>query len=178
MTKSDLAEVVKVGDKTVVRRGDGEWKPLEEPEDDEDEDGARRRFAAARMFLNRPPHEMLSGIGSKLDKVKESEKKGRIGDVECSIFEAKFKESAAKDIVNEIVPMGGALEQMGDVEYSAKAKAWVDGDGRIVKIVIDGTCDISIQGMDISFLGTRTISFSGIDKTKVEIPEEAKEALK
>ncbi len=123
------------------------------------------------------PGADLADLGKKIAKAKKTDKTDKIGEADCSVYEGELTEEAAEEMVKDSMPMGRFMKQAGEVTHTGTIKAWVDGDGRIVKYEINAKMSASIQGMDLEMGSTKTVTLSGIDKTKVEIPEEAKKAL-
>jgi hypothetical protein len=176
--KTDSHEFVTVGRNTVARPL-AEWKKVEE---DGDDPMALQKSMMKKMFGgSRPvksPAADLADLGKKIAKAKKKEKKELYGEAECDLYEAELTEEAAEEMIKESVPMGGAMRMGGaDVTHSGTIKAWVDGEGRIVKYEIKASMNMSIQGMELEWGSTKSVSLTGIDSTKVEISDEAKKAL-
>jgi len=176
LVKTDTHEFVIVGENAVTRPR-SEWKKVET-----DDDPMAMQKNMMKMFGGsqkvKTPHEDLAGFAKKLDKTKKKEAKEKVGEVECDLYDADLTEDAAKEWMEELLPMGKFMQQIPDVTFTAKAKVWVDKDGRIVKYVSSGTMSASIQGQDFEMSATKTVNLSDVDATKVEIPEEAKKAMK
>lgn len=175
--KTDTHEFFMVGKNTVTRPL-AEWKKVEEDGDDPMamQKNVMKMFSGSRAV--QPPSNDLSDLGKKLAKAKKKDKTEKVGDAECTIYEGELTEDAAEEIVKDSMPMGKMMKMGGgDVTHTGTLKAWVDGDGRIVKYEVSGKMTASIQGMELEMGTTKTVTLSGIDKTKVEIPEEAQKAL-
>jgi hypothetical protein len=172
---TDTQEIVKIGKKTATRPR-AEWRVTEEGADPQGGRGGgfgrgmRGMFGGAAV---RAPHEELADFGSKVSKVTKKGSKETLGETECDVFEAELTEEAAK----AVVPGGGMLNRIPDATISGSAKVWVDGDGRIVKYVVKGTVTASFQGNDFEMSSTRTTTIYDVERTKVEIPADAKKAI-
>jgi hypothetical protein len=176
--KTDTHEFVTVG-KNTVTRPIAEWKKVEE---DEDDPMAMQKKMMQQMFGGSKPIKApvsdLTDLGKKLAKAKKQEKKELVGETDCDVFTGEYTESAAEDLVKDVIPVGGAMRMaQADVTYTGSIKAWVDGDGRVVKYEIKASMSTSLQGMDLEWGATKTVSVSGIDSTKVELSDEVKKAL-
>lgn len=164
-------EFVTIGDKTASRPL-AEWKMLE----DEDDPMALQKRMMSMMSGSKSvksPHGDFADFAGKIEKAKKS-KKETLGETECDLYEIEFTEEAAKALLGDLLPMGGMMGMIPDAESTGTGKVWVDGGGRIVKYEATGKLSASMQGMDFEMSATRTVTFYDVDKTKVEIPEDAK----
>jgi hypothetical protein len=174
--KTDSYEFVMAGGKTAARPV-GEWKALKE-----EEGGDVQRLLYQALSGSRPPrapHEDFAAWPRAIAGVKRADGKESIGDRECRVYEIKFTPESARELVRVLFPMGRWIDRMpiDNNSCSATARAWVDADGRILKVETSAKVTTSIQGSDAVFSVTRTTSISDVDATKVEIPEAARKAL-
>ncbi|HTF57822.1 MAG TPA: hypothetical protein VK661_11375 [Planctomycetota bacterium] len=172
--KTDSYEFVTVGGKTVARPS-ADWKLIKEEDETEIQRGLFRGLASSRPV--RAPHEEFAGYARVVTKAKKAEAKESVGDRECQVYEAEFSEEAARDMARALFPMGRWLDRMPEAKYSAGTKAWVDGDGRILKVETSVKISASVQGNDIEMSATRSATITDIDATKLEIPDPVKKAL-
>jgi len=174
--KTDAFEFVSAGGKTAARPV-SEWKAVKEEDGDELQRLLYRSLAGARP--PRSPHEDFAAWPRAVAAVKRAEATEKIGDRDCRIYEVDFTRESAREIIRALLPMGRWIDRMpiDNNKYAGTARAWIDGDGRILKVEISARVTISIQGSDAPLSATRTTTISDYDATKVEISAEAKKAL-
>lgn len=174
-------EFVKVGEKVAVKDPkDGTWK---KPEDFE-AGGAEKGRKVGGMAKNIvTPTESILALVDGVKDAKEGEKE-KVESVECTVYSGTLTEEAAKKMALGARGAGKAGKQKrnkgGEGTTSAgEVKVWVDGNGLVNKVEINAKFKIpskeSGDMTEVTF--TRTINIFDHDKTKVEIPEDAKKAL-
>jgi hypothetical protein len=177
MITTDTMEFVKIGTIT-AQRPRGDWRVVEDnPQGGGGGGGGQRGRGMGGFFGQRGapsgPGEDLADFGTKLDKCKKTDKSEKVGDADCSIYEGALTVDAAK----AFMPMSRMLDRMGGGDVSGTAKIWIDGDGRLVKYELTTKLEADVQGNAVSMSQTRTVTLSGVNDTKVEIPEAAKAAI-
>lgn len=174
--KTDAYEYVMAGGKTVARPV-GDWKALKEEEGGDVQRLLYQALSGARP--PRAPHEDFAAWPRAIAGVKRADGKESIGDKECRVYEVKFTPESAREMIRVLFPMGRWIDRMpiDNNSCSATARAWVDGDGRILKVETSAKVTASIQGTDSIFSVTRTTAISDHDATKVEVPAEARKIL-
>lgn len=164
--------------KDTVSRPIAEWKKVTDEGDDPMamQKNVMKMFSGSRAVTT--PTGDLADLGKKISKAKKKEAAEKVGDAECAVYEAELTEAAAEGIVQDSMPMGRMMKMGGgEVTHTGTLKAWVDGEGRIVKYEVTGKMSMSVQGMDLDMSSTKTVTLSGFDRTRVEIPEDARKAL-
>lgn len=171
-TLGEAVDFVKVKDKLVIRDPrEGAWK---KPDDVKADENAMRflKGIAERVRMAESPLDYLNEISGGLRNIKECEKEMLEG-TECSVFTATVTEDAIRKISK---PEGKPRPKNGP-KVDSNVKIWVDGNGFVVKIEFfaktkqktkDGVKEVGL---------TRTIHYLNHDKTKFEIPEEARKLL-
>ncbi|MBI3855436.1 MAG: hypothetical protein HY293_07070 [Planctomycetes bacterium] len=142
--------------------------------------GAMAAFAGrgAPGLVARAPREELAGIEGKLDKVTKTDKKENVGEQECSVLEAVFSAEGAKSLAGGGAGRpGGGNNPGAAAEVSATGRFWVTADGRLAKYEITSKTSRSFNNRDFTTSTSRTVTLYDVDKTKVELPAGAKEAL-
>ena len=95
----------------------------------------------------------------------------------CRAYEVEFNRDTAREMVLALFPMGPWMDRMPIDKHLGTARAWIDGEGRILKLEIAARVVASIQGAEVQLSATRTSTITGYDATKVEVPAEAKKAM-
>ncbi|HXX94081.1 MAG TPA: hypothetical protein VEN81_10630 [Planctomycetota bacterium] len=174
---TEAQEIVRIGDKTAIRpRGD--WRVLDEnPAGGGGRNLGRMMGQLGGLRPPRAPHEELKDLASKLERASRDGKKETVGETECDVYSFDLSEDGAKGLF----PMGGMMGRLGggnaDVKFRGKGKGWV-ADGLLVKLETVATLSASFNGNDFDVSTTRTVSIHDVGKTRVEIPEDAKKAIK
>ncbi len=174
---TDQQEIVKVGAKTASRPR-AEWRVTDETQQGQGGGrGAGGRGMAGMMGRGstKAPHEDFKDFGAKLAKASKSDKKETVGETECDVYSIELTEDAVK----AMLPGGGMFGRMGqnaEITYTGTGKVFV-ADGVILKYVLKAVVSASIQGNDVELTIERTTMIYDIDKTKVELPADAKKAI-
>ena len=176
---TDQQEIVKIGAKTATRPR-AEWRVTDETQQGGGQGGGRGGgFRGMGGMMGRgstkAPHEDFKDFGSKLSKASKLDRKETVGEAECDVYSIELTEDATK----AMLPGGGMFGRMGqnaDITYTGTGKVFV-ADGKIVKYVMKAVVAASIQGQDLEFSTERTTTIYDVDKTKVEIPADAKKAI-
>jgi hypothetical protein len=168
-------EIVKIDGKTAVRPK-AVWRVIDDGTRGNRGPGMQAAFAGrgGPGLLARAPKEDLAGIDGKLDKVTKSDKKETVGELECVLYEATFSADGAKSLA------GGARaggQGNGNAEVSASARFWVGPEGQLAKYEISSKVTRTFNNRDLTTSTSRSISLFDVGKTKVELPEGAKEAF-
>jgi hypothetical protein len=175
---TEAQEIVRIDGKTAVRpRGD--WRVLDE--NARGAAGGRNLGRMAGMMGGlrppRAPHEEFKDFGATIEKVSRTGTKETVGEAECNVYAFDLTEEGAK----ASFPMGGMLGRLGggnvDAKFKGKGKAWA-ADGGLVKIETTATLSGSFNNNDFEVTSTRATSIFDVGKTKVQIPEDAKKAIK
>ena len=171
--KTDTFEFVTAGGKTAARPV-GEWRAVR----NEGSDVQRllyQSLSGARAV--RPPLEDLAAWSRGIAAVKRTDAREKVGDKECRVYEVEFNRDTAREMVLALFPMGPWMDRMPIDKHLGRARAWIDGEGRILKLEIAARVVASIQGAEVQLSATRTSTITGYDATKVEVPAEAKKAM-
>jgi len=174
---TDQQEIVKVGGKTASRPR-AEWRVTNDNAEGGGGGGGRGgRGGMMGGMLGRgttkAPHEDLKDFGAKIEKATKADRKETIGETECEIISFTLTEDAAK----AMMPGGGMMGRMAqDATITGEGKAFI-ADGAIVKIEVTVKITASFQGNDFEVTTTRSTLIYDVDKTKVEIPADAKKAI-
>lgn len=174
-------DFVKVGEKIVVKDPkDGTWKKSEDFATSGQEKGKKIGGAAKNIVT---PTESILALVDGVKDIKEGDKE-KVESVECTVYSGTLTEEAAKKMVAGARGAGKAGKQKGNKGGDAaggtgEVKVWVDESGLVNKIEITAKFKMpSKEGGDATEVTlARTINIFDHDKTKVEIPEEAKKAL-
>lgn len=156
---TDQYEYVRIG-RTTAARPRAEWRVVQETQPGERRGGRLGGFFGQRG-LPRAPHEELADFGSKILKCRKLD----------DGFEAELTFEAAK----EFSGAGRMIDRMGG-DLTGRARLWVK-DGAVVRYEITTSLSADVQGNVFEMTQTRTVTISGVDETKVEIPEEARKAI-
>jgi hypothetical protein len=172
-------EIVRIDGKTAVRPK-AVWRVVDDSARGGNRPGALATFAGRggpAMFA-RGPKEELAGLDAKLEKVTKTDKKESVGESECAVFEVVFNAEGAKSLAGGGAARAGGGNNAGAAaEYSASGHYWVSADGRLAKYEITSKVNRSFNNRDFTTSNSRTITLFDVDKTKVELPAGAKEAL-
>jgi len=168
-------EIVKIDGKTAVRPK-AVWRVIEDGTRGARGAGMQAAFAGrgGPGLLARAPKDDLAGIDGKLDKLTKSEKKETVGEVECAVYEAIYSADGAKSLVAGPRAGGGGN---GNAEVSANARFWLTPDGHLAKYEITSKVSRTFNNQEFTTSTSRSIRLFDVDKTKVELPEGAKEAI-
>ena len=166
-------EIVRVDGKTAIRPKPV-WRVLEDAGRGNRGPGMQAAMAnrGGAGLLARAPKDELAGIEGKFDKVIKTDKKESVGETECSVFDASFSPEGAKSLIG-----GGRAPGGQDAEVSANGHFWVASDGRLVKYEITTKVTRTFNNREVTTTTARTLSLFDVDKTKVELPAGAKEAI-
>jgi hypothetical protein len=166
-------EIVRIDGKTAIRPKPI-WRVLEDGGRGNRGPGIQAALAnrGGAGLLARAPKEELAGLDGKFDKVTKTDKKEAVGEIECSVFEASFSSEGAKSLVG-----GGRGPAGQDAEVSASGHFWVSSDGRLLKYEITAKVTRNFNNREVTTTTSRTLSLFDVDKTKVELPAGAKEAI-
>jgi len=181
--KSERGEIFKKGDRVFIKQGSEDWKDAAQfqapapAEGDKPNKNRGRGTLLGRMMLKnlRAPHEELKDLAKGFKEVKKSEKMEKIGDVECFQYSGDLTNEAMKDS-----PLGRMLGQFGaaaNAQTSGSGRVWVDGAGNVVTYEVVTKISVELQGNQIDFSMTRRSELTGLDKTKVEVPETVQKLL-
>jgi hypothetical protein len=142
--------------------------------------GALAAFAGrggAGLFA-RAPKEELAGLDGKLEKVAKADKKESVGESECAVLEVTFNAEGAKSLAGGAAARAGGGNNAGAAaEFSASGRFWVTADGRLAKYEITSKVSRTFNNREFTTSSSRTVTLFDVDKTKVELPSGAKEAL-
>jgi hypothetical protein len=164
--KTDAFEYVTFAGKTAMRPV-SEWRALK------DDNGNVQRLLYQSLAGARPPrapHEDFAAWAKGVASVKRIEGKDRV-------YEADFTPEHARELVTALFPIGPWLDRIPTDRPTASAKVWVDESGRIQRMEISTRVTASIQGSLVQLVATRTTTFSDVDATKVQVPDEARKIL-
>ena len=67
--------------------------------------------------------------------------------------------------------------ERGNAKFKGCGKAWVGGDG-IVKLDLASSLSTAFNGNEFEVTSFRSVSLFDLGKTRVEIPEEARKAIR
>jgi hypothetical protein len=151
-------ECYKKGEEVVYKQGDGWLRSKRGTVSDP----LRVLGAIARVRTVILPHEELAGFQKHFKEVKETKENGEM------VYSGDLTDEAVKKL---------ARPNFTNVARSGTAKVWVNGDGVVTKYTIAIEVRGRIGNAEIEGTPTRTITISGLDKTKVEVPEAARKAL-
>jgi hypothetical protein len=165
----DRAEVFRKDGKTYVKAGENDWQDAEAAR--AAGQGQGRRALMGRMLRGmKTPHEEVAGLEKSFKDVKKVEAPDKVGEAECAVYAGDLSDEALKDS-----PIGKMLGQFAaQVEVTGKGKAWVDKGGNVVRYQISTKISGDFQGNSFDVTMLRTIDFSGVGETKVEVPEAVK----
>jgi hypothetical protein len=154
------------GDKTaVIDSADKTWKNAE----DVKPSGGRRAPPGKNFQL---PHVEIRGIDEKLDRIKRSGPEHRAG-VSCDVYTGELTDAGARSFLPRGGELGGRVKPAGDV------KLWIDPQtGRIIEYMICFIVDGSYQDKAFRITTTRHVTFSKFNGTTLNIPKEARDAIK
>jgi hypothetical protein len=121
------------------------------------------------------PHEELKGIEAGFKEIKKEEEK--IGEKSCAVYSGELtKEGIAASPLGKMAGQFGAFGG-GALDLSGSAKAWVDGEGNLVRYEMNTRLAGEFNGNAFEFTLKRTTDLSDVGKTQVETPEAVKKLL-
>jgi hypothetical protein len=179
--ETDTDEIVRVDGKTAICPKPT-WRVIEDGAPGNRGAGGGAGFAAAfgrggpGMFA-RSPKDEFANLEGKLDKVTKTDRKENVGEVECSVYEVSLTSEGAKSLAGGGGRPGGGGGQNAEVEASANGHFWISSDGRLAKYDLSSKATRSFNNREFTTQSTRTVTFFDVDKTKVELPAGAKEAI-
>ena len=170
-------EIVRIDGKTAIRPK-AVWRVIDDGNRGNRAPGFQAAFAGrgGAGLVARAPKDELTGLDGKLDKVTKTDKKETVGEYECSVFEVSFSSDGAKSLVGGARPGGGGNGN-GNAEISANGRFWLSPDGHLAKYEITSKVSRTFNNRDITTTTSRTVNLFDVDKTKVELPAGAKDAL-
>lgn len=171
-------EIVRIDNKVAIRPK-SVWRVI-------DQQGARgNRGGGAPAFAGRgggglglfarAPKEELAGLDGKFDRVTKTDRKETVGESECAVFEGAFTAEGAKSLAGGGGRAGGGGN--AEAEASASAQFWLTSDGRLAKYEISTKVTRSFNNREFTTSSKRVVTLFDVDKTKVELPSGAKEAI-
>jgi hypothetical protein len=171
--KTDLHEFAMAGGRTAVRPT-VEWRALK------DDNGDLQRLlyqalAGARGF--RLPHDEFGSWPKALASVKRTETVEKVGDKDGRVYEGEFTTESSRELLHALFPIGKWMDRIPIERPTGTARAWINGEGRLLKLELSAKVAASIQGQPVQLSATRTTTFSDVDSTKVTISDEAKKVL-
>jgi hypothetical protein len=172
-------EIVKIGGRTAIRPKPV-WRVMDDGTRGNRGPGLQAAFAGrgGGALAARAPKEDLTGLDGKLEKVTKTDKKETVGEGECSVFEVTFSPEGAKSLTGGAGrPGAGGGGGNATVTASASGHFWVTSDGRLAKYEITSKMSRTFNDREFTTSTSRTVSLFDIDKTKVELPAGAKEAI-
>lgn len=120
------------------------------------------------------PHEELKGIENGFKEIRKEEEK--VGEKACTVYSGEL---TPEGIANS--PMGKMAAQFGafggNLDLSGTAKAWVDGEGNLVRYEMNTRLAGEFNGNAFEFSLKRTTDLSDVGKTRVETPEGVRKLL-
>jgi hypothetical protein len=182
VVQTEQDEIVRIDGKTAIRPK-AVWRVLDDGGGRGNRGaGVQAMFAGrggAGMFA-RAPKEELAGLDGKLEKVTKTDKKETVGEAECTVFEVSFTQEGARSFSGA----GGRPGAGGNnnnpnaqAEISASGHFWLTSDGHLAKYEISSKVSRNFNNRDFTTSTSRTVSLFDVDKTKVELPAGAKEAI-
>ncbi len=166
LTSAGKTEIARMGKKWAVNPEGSGWTGLKEAW----EKGGRGNEKDLKEGLEvfKLPHEELKGFEKNVKTVRKFD-----GGDKTTLYMG----SLSADGIRFLLPARIILEKDPKTEVSGTAQLWVNEQGVIVKMEIDLSLKIPMEGkaVDATIKGTRTLS--DIGKTKVLIPQEAVEKL-
>jgi hypothetical protein len=170
-------EIVKIGGRTAIRPKPT-WRVIDDGQRGNRGPGLQAAFAGrgGAALAARSPKEDLTGLEGKLEKVTKTDKKETVGEGECSVYEVTFSPEGAKSLTGGAGrPGAGGGNQ--NATASASGHFWVSSDGRLAKYEITSKVSRTFNDREFTTSNSRTVSLFDVDKTKVELPAGAKEAI-
>jgi hypothetical protein len=171
--EQEYLSIYKKGDQTAYKTRKGEWKKFTAPSGKRGDSSKREGEGAQRVLrmiqYGSAPMEMLSRLGDRMEEVVRTETKERVQDADCVVYKGKVPE----EVLRRLIP-AGPFRGAEDMEIEGFALLWIDGDSRLRKCEVNVDIQGSREDEEMTFGMTRTLEFSDVGTTKVEIPEEAK----
>lgn len=166
----DVAEIFRKGDRLLIKNGQSEWQaaPAEAQ-------GRRPRGRLMQGLLRqvRQPHEEARDLAKAFKEVRKQEVREKVGEAECAVYAGEMGDEGLK-----ASPLGRMLQQFGaGASITGSARAWVDGEGRLLKIEFTNRASLEIQGNTVDVALVRTLEFSAVGKTTVTVPEAVQKLL-
>jgi hypothetical protein len=118
--------------------------------------------AIARVRSVILPHEELAGFERSFKEVKEA-REDRL-----TVYSGELTEETAKKLVRP---------NFREIARGGTARVWVDGDGNVAKYTITLHVRGRVGNAEVDGMPTRTMTLTGLNGTKIEIPDAAKKAL-
>ncbi|MBI2932234.1 MAG: hypothetical protein HYY16_11330 [Planctomycetes bacterium] len=166
--RTDNNEIIKKGDKAAMKDRDGNWSTPQQ-----DGEGRGRRGRGDFLARLSPPHETFRDIEKNFTKVTKSTE----GDLTAYSGELTA-DGAAK--LSGRGNFGRAGGRDGDTprKSDGTAKIYVNGDGDIVKVVVNTSTKFSrADGEETEIKSERTIEISNRGNADFQVPDEAKKIL-
>jgi len=142
---------ISVGAKSVSQNRDGAWKLGKAGSGD------------------KAPHLVFEGLGSTL------------ADISSAREDKNTVYTATPDLTGATALLAGNFKDVTskgvEPELKCSAKITVDGDGAIIKVVLTCSAVRKSKSSETSVRVTRTLAFSNLNATKLQIPEEANHLL-
>ena len=108
----------------------------------------------------------------------KADKKESVGESECAVLDVTFSAEGAKSLAGgPAARPGGGNNAGAAAEFSASGRFWVAPDGRLAKYEITSKVSRTFNNREFTTSTSRTVTIFAVDKTKVELPSGAKEAL-
>lgn len=173
---AETVPFVRIGDKLAVKDPrDETWKKPEDAITDEQSKKVAAKYLAPLKNIASPT-EFFKDMVDGLKEVKEGDKETVQGE-ECVSYSGTFTDECIKKFATRENRLTGKKTQKNMQPVTAEGKFWLNSDGFVTKIEINAKTTTKVQGEDAEVKVTRTMTFSGHDKTAVEIPEDAKKVL-
>jgi len=170
-------EIVKIGGRTAIRPKPV-WRVIDDGQRGNRGPGLQAAFAGrgGSAIAARSPKEDLAGLDGKLEKVTKTDKKQTVGECECSIFEGTFSPEGARSLAGGAGRAGGGGAN-ANVTATANGLFWLSSDGKLAKYEITSKVSRTFNDREFTTSISRTVTLFDVDKTKVELPAGAKEAI-
>lgn len=169
----DWAEFFLTDDSSFVKWRDRGWDRVAK----EEEEGKGRRGGMSRWIRRiRPPHQQVGSLVEGVTKVERLEESEKIGGIECRVLEGALSNEAVRGGF-----VGGMLRRFGageEAEVSGSIRAWIGPEGALVRYRVRTRVGVELQGKPVEFAMSRTITFSGVGKTEVAVPEPLRDRVK
>jgi hypothetical protein len=180
------------GDRIAYTDEAGNWKVADKPSQGNEENPGDwrsrwgqggRDWRSMRHLGFDAPHKSLKGLADQIDSIEVADDTEKVGQTDCIILKGKLTEAGAELLMSggdsgRRWGAGGGGED-GGVErtVTGTARFWVNDGWEILKVetVAEMSIDWGMGPMNMS--QTRTVTYSKIDETEVEIPRRAQEAF-
>ena len=177
---TDSQEIVRLGEKTAIRPRSG-WQVIDEGRGPGGGPNPGRMTGALGLLAGlrppRAPHEDMKDLGPKLDKVSKAEKREGVGGIDCDVYSFELTAEGARSAFPGGGMAGRPGAERGNAKFKGCGKAWVGGDG-IVKLDLASSLSTAFNGNEFEVTSFRSVSLFDLGKTRVEIPEEARKAIR